>query len=59
MKIYKVPFVLVCLIAFLLSACTYTPWHREQSEIFLNKGIDYIQAGLYTAALKELLEAEK
>ncbi len=59
LKINKVPFVLICLTAFLLSACTHTPWHREQSEIFLNKGIAYIQAGLYTNALKELLEAEK
>lgn len=58
-KINKIPFVLVCLTAFLLSACTHTPGRRQQSEMFLNKGVAYLQAGQYTAALKELLEAEK
>lgn len=40
-------------------SCTYTPWHRQQSEIFLKKGISYIDLGQYNNALKELLEAEK
>ncbi len=40
-------------------SCTYTPWHREQSEIFLNKGISFLQIGQFNSALKELLEAEK
>jgi len=40
-------------------SCTYTPWHRQQSDIFLNKGISYLDTGQYANALKELLEAEK
>lgn len=59
LTINKVPFAFVCLAVFLCSSCTYTPWHREQSEIFLNKGISYIEMGQYNNALKDLLEAEK
>jgi Tfp pilus assembly protein PilF len=59
LTINKVPFVFVCLTVFLCSSCTYTPWHRQQSEIFLNKGISYIGMGQYNSALKDLLEAEK
>jgi len=59
LAINKVPFVFVCLAVFLCSSCTYTPWHREQSELFLNKGISYIEMGQYNNALKDLLEAEK
>jgi type IV pilus assembly protein PilF len=59
LTINKVPFVFVCLAVFLCSSCTYTPWHREQSEIFLNKGISYIEMGQYNNALKDLIEAEK
>jgi type IV pilus assembly protein PilF len=40
-------------------SCTYTPYHKEQAEVFLNKGISLIEAGQYNNALKELLEAEK
>jgi type IV pilus assembly protein PilF len=40
-------------------SCTYTPWHKEQAELFLNKGISLIEAGQFNNALKELLEAEK
>jgi Tfp pilus assembly protein PilF len=57
--INKLSFVLIFLAIFICSACTYTPWHEEQSDLFLNKGIAYLQTGLYTNALKELLEAEK
>lgn len=57
--INKSSFALICLVIFICSACTYTPWHEEQSEVFLNKGIAYLQSGLHTYALKELLEAEK
>jgi len=42
-----------------LPSCTYTPWHRQQSDLFLNKGISYLDIGQYSNALKELLEAEK
>jgi type IV pilus assembly protein PilF len=59
LTINKIPFVFVCLTVFLCSSCTYTPWHREQSEIFLNKGISFIEVGQYNNALKDLLEAEK
>ena len=59
LTINKVSFAFVCLAVFLCSSCTYTPWHREQSEIFLNKGISYIEMGQYNSALKDLLEAEK
>jgi Tfp pilus assembly protein PilF len=43
----------------LLLSCTYSPWHRQQSDIFLTKGIAYLDIGQYSNALKELLEAEK
>ncbi len=42
-----------------LCACTNTPWHREQAEMFLNKGISYIEMRQFNNAAKELLEAEK
>ena len=57
--LHKVLFVFIFLAIFLFSSCTYTPWHREQSELFLNKGMAFIQGGQYNSALKELLEAEK
>jgi len=43
----------------LFVSCTNTPWHRQQAELFLNKGIALLQAKHYNNALKELLEAEK
>jgi type IV pilus assembly protein PilF len=55
----KVLFFLFFAAIFTLSSCTYTPWHREQSEIFLNKGVSFLGAGQYNNALKDLLEAEK
>lgn len=55
----KASLSIVFLTIFLCSSCTYTPWHREQSELFLNKGISFISAGQYNSALKELLESEK
>ncbi|MCX5849459.1 MAG: tetratricopeptide repeat protein [Deltaproteobacteria bacterium] len=57
--INKAVFFLIFLAIFLCSSCTYTPWHRQQSELFLNKGISYIGMGQYNNALKDLLEAEK
>jgi type IV pilus assembly protein PilF len=59
LTINKVPFVFVCLAVFLFSSCTYTAESRKQSELFLNKGISYIQMGQYNNAIKDLLEAEK
>lgn len=49
--------LLCCQIIFF--SCTNTPWHKDQAEIFLNKGISLIQAGQFNNALKELIEAEK
>ena len=59
LTINKVPFFFVCLTLFFCASCTNTPWHRQQSELFLNKGISYIDMGQYNNALKELLEANK
>ena len=47
------------IVAFICCSCTYTPWHRQQSELFLNKGISFIEMGQYNSALKDLLESEK
>ena len=44
---------------FLCCSCTYTPWHRQQADLFLNKGMSFIQGGQYNSALKELLESKK
>ena len=43
----------------MMNACTNTPWHRDQANIFLNKGISLIELQQYNNALKDLLEAEK
>jgi type IV pilus assembly protein PilF len=59
LTINKVAFFFILGAIFVCSSCTYTPWHRQQSELFLNKGISYIQAGQYNNALKDLLESEK
>ena len=50
-------FFLCCQIFFF--SCTNTPWHKEQAEVFLNKGISLIEIGQYNNALKELIEADK
>ncbi len=43
----------------LVLSCTSSPWHREQADMYLKKGIAFIEAGQYIGALKELLEADK
>jgi type IV pilus assembly protein PilF len=45
--------------AILMWSCTNTPWHKEKAEIFLNKGISFIELRQFNSAAKELLEAEK
>lgn len=40
-------------------ACTNTPWHQQQGELFLNKGISLIEMKQFNNAAKELLQAEK
>lgn len=59
MKLKKTYFFcsLICLM--FLIACTNTPWHRDQADIFLHKGTALIQTENYIGALKELLEADK
>ncbi|HQK91827.1 MAG TPA: tetratricopeptide repeat protein [Smithellaceae bacterium] len=42
-----------------LVSCTSTPYHRDQADMHLQKGVSFIQAGKYIGALAELLEAEK
>jgi Tfp pilus assembly protein PilF len=40
-------------------SCTNTPWHRDQADVYLKKGIALLEARQYLGALKELLEADK
>jgi type IV pilus assembly protein PilF len=40
-------------------SCTSTPWHRDQADVYLKKGIALLEARQYLGALKELLEADK
>lgn len=54
--VITLPF-LVCVL-FLVS-CTNTPWHRDQADVYLKKGMSLIEAGQYIGALKELSEADK
>jgi len=56
-KIFIVLLALLCQLFFI--SCTSTPWHRDQADIYLKKGVALIQAGQYIGALKELLEADK
>lgn len=54
--------ILIIPVLFLLMqvfACTNTPWHQKQGELFLNKGISLIEMREFNSAAKELLEAEK
>lgn len=57
LKILIVISILLCQI--LLISCTSTPWHKDQSDASLKKGMALIEAGQYIGALKELLEADK
>jgi len=50
-----IPFFL-CVV---LLSCTYTPWHKKQSELFLKKGISFIELRQFNSALRDLLEAKK
>ncbi|MBP9020311.1 MAG: tetratricopeptide repeat protein [Syntrophobacterales bacterium] len=62
MKNLKIPgtcniVVSVFVVVFLLTGCTAK--NPRLAEVFLERGMAYIQQGQYTAALKELLEAKK
>ncbi|PKN77452.1 MAG: hypothetical protein CVU52_00435 [Deltaproteobacteria bacterium HGW-Deltaproteobacteria-10] len=59
LSLAKVMVIPVLFLVMQLGACTNTPWHREQAEMFLKKGIAYIDMGQFNNAAKELLEAEK
>lgn len=59
--INKIRFSAFLCVLLTIGACASasSPWHRDQSELFLNKGISFIQLKQYPSALRELLEAEK
>lgn len=58
LSLFKINTIFVFLVI-QICACTNTPWHRQQAEIFLNKGISLIQMKQFNAAAKELIEAKK
>ena len=53
--------IVLCLLfcQLLLISCTSTPWHRDQADTYLKKGMSLIESGKHLGALKELLEADK
>jgi len=55
----KIRFCVFLYVVIILGACTTTPLQKEQTEIFLNKGISFIELRQYPNALRELLDAEK
>jgi Tfp pilus assembly protein PilF len=59
--INKIRFSVFLFVLLTIGACASasSPWNRDQSELFLNKGISFIQLKQYPSALRELLEAEK
>ena len=59
LSLSKTIVILLLLLVMQVCACTYTPWHRDQAEMFLNKGIYFIEMRQFNSALKELLEADK
>jgi len=61
MRVYvnKISFIVAACFLLIMSACATTAWHKDQAEIYLNKGISYIQLQQYNSALKDLMEAEK
>ncbi len=59
MKLKNTLIVLLLISQLLFWSCTSTPYHRDQADIHLTKGVAFIQAEQYIGALRELLEAEK
>ncbi len=55
----KIRVIAVLCFLFVISSCTNTALQKEQSEIYLNKGISYIGLQQYNSALKDLLQAER
>ncbi len=61
MGIYVNRIIFIAVLCFLavMNACTNTAWHKDQSEIYLNRGLSFIELQQYNNALKDLLQAEK
>ncbi|PKN18355.1 MAG: hypothetical protein CVU71_12700 [Deltaproteobacteria bacterium HGW-Deltaproteobacteria-6] len=59
MKLKTIIILSVLFCQLFLISCTSTPWHRDQADAYLKKGIALIEARQYLGALKELLEADK
>lgn len=59
MKPNKITALFILLFSIILASCTNTPWHRDQADMYLKKGMALIEAGQYIGALKELSEADK
>lgn len=59
LSLFNIIIVPLLFLVMQICACTNTPWHQEQAEIFLNKGISFIEMRQFNNATKELLEAEK
>lgn len=59
MKLKSLIVIAALLCPLFLLSCTYTPWHRDQADASLKKGMALIEAEQYLGALKELLEADK
>ncbi len=59
MKLKTILAITLLLCSLFLISCTNTPWHRDQADAYLKKGMSLIEAGQYIGALKELSEAEK
>lgn len=59
MKLKTILTISFLLCSLFLISCTNTPWHRDQADVYLKKGMSLIEAGQYIGALKELSEADK
>lgn len=59
MKSRKLAVVIILAFILLFTACTNTPWHRDQADVYLKKGIALLEAQEFLGALRELLEADK
>ncbi len=59
MKLKNLVVISIFLCPLFLLSCTNTPWHRDQADASLKKGMALIEAEQYLGALKELMEADK
>jgi type IV pilus assembly protein PilF len=58
-SLFKISIILSFFFVLLILACTNSPWHQQQGELFLNKGISLIEMKQFNNATKELIQAEK